>query len=176
MLTADRALSLQSRESRSLALFGGWMLLFAALSLLRIVRDMFHAWLWMWFVGFTIFFAFKLLTLLNLNKTCRQKLTPGSLAAYLFLWPGLDPKVFLGSVTEEQPAGYLWANGFLQMLLGAIAIWVVPLGLPSDGPPWLRAWAGMIGFSLFVHFGIFDLLAALWWKRGIPVEKLFLNP
>ena len=34
----------------------------------------------------------------------------------------------------------------------------------------------MVGFSLFLHFGLFDLLAAFWRSKGIPVEKLFSNP
>jgi alginate O-acetyltransferase complex protein AlgI len=34
----------------------------------------------------------------------------------------------------------------------------------------------MVGFSLFVHFGLFDLLAAFWRRKGVPVEKLFSNP
>jgi alginate O-acetyltransferase complex protein AlgI len=34
----------------------------------------------------------------------------------------------------------------------------------------------MVGFSLCLHFGLFDLLAAFWRSVGIPVEKLFSNP
>jgi D-alanyl-lipoteichoic acid acyltransferase DltB (MBOAT superfamily) len=33
----------------------------------------------------------------------------------------------------------------------------------------------MVGFSLLVHFGLFDLLAAFWRTMGVPVEKLFSN-
>jgi len=176
-LTTHRPLAVLTQGSRSTELLGGWMLLLIALGLLRIVRDRFEAWLWMWFVGFTIFFGFKFLTLLNLDKTWRLKFTTSKLAAYLFFWPGLDPRVFVNPVTEKrQASGYLWVNGLLQMLFGTVAIWAVPWGLPSNSPRGLRAWAGMIGFSLFVHFGMFDLLAAIWRIRGIPVEKLFSNP
>src|SRR5262249_25650921 len=55
-------------------------------------------------------------------------------------------------------------------------LWTIPSWLPANSPVWLRAWVGMVGFSLFVHFGLFDLLAAHWRSNGIPVEKLFSNP
>src|SRR5437764_471485 len=58
----------------------------------------------------------------------------------------------------------------------AIAIWAVPRWLPTNSPTWLRAWTGMVGFSLFIHFGLFDLMAAFWRTMGIPVGKLFSNP
>ena len=180
-------------ENRRLALVGGWMLLLLVLGLLWSLRSLFDPWWWMWIVAFTIFFGFKLLTLLHLDATSRQRLSPSRLAAYFFLWPGLRPGVFVGQtllsgarqeylahsqqcLTHSLHSRSLWTNGCLQLMFGAIAIWAVPRWLPINSPTWLRAWTGMVGFSLLVHFGLFDLLAALWRTMGIPVDKLFSNP
>jgi alginate O-acetyltransferase complex protein AlgI len=141
------------------------------------IRELFVPWVWMWFVGFTIFFGFKFLTLLRLDATCRQPFMPGMLAAYLFLWPGLGPRVFVEpALGKPRRAERLLANGCLQLFAGAAALWVVPRWLPASSPSWHCVWIGMVGFSLFLHFGLFDLLAVFWRSKGIPVEKLFSNP
>jgi alginate O-acetyltransferase complex protein AlgI len=177
LLTSDRAGLIQAHGSQRLAVVGGWMLLLLVLGLLWLLRDLSAPWLWMWFAAFAIFFGFKLLTLIGLDATARQSLSLVRLAAYLFLWPGLRPGVFGQMVGERRlHSGFLWPNGYLQLMLGVIAIWVVPRWLPTNTPIWLRAWMGMVGFSLFVHFGLFDLLAAMWRTLGVPVEELFSNP
>jgi alginate O-acetyltransferase complex protein AlgI len=164
-------------ESRRLALVGGWMLLLLVLGLLWSLRNLFDPWWWMWIVAFAIFFGFKVLTLLHLDAISRQRLSPGRLATYFFLWPGLRPSIFVGMACQKGlNSRSLWTNGCLQLMFGAIAIWSVPRWLPTNSPTWLRAWTGMVGFSLLVHFGLFDLLAAFWRTMGIPVEKLFSNP
>src|SRR5262249_50220877 len=43
-------------------------------------------------------------------------------------------------------------------------------------PRLVRAWTGMTGFVLLIHFSVFDLLAAAWRAAGIPAEKLFDCP
>ncbi len=177
LLTIDRAGVFQAHERQSSRLVGGWMLLFVVLGFLLLIRDRFEPWLWMWFVGFTILFGFKFLSLLRLDTAWRQKFTGRMLIAYLFLWPGLRPRIFVEPVPENRGhSRFLWANGCLQLLAGAIAIWAIPRWLPMSIPTSLRAWIGMVGFSLLVHFGLFDLLAAFWRTKGIPVAKLFSNP
>jgi alginate O-acetyltransferase complex protein AlgI len=131
----------------------------------------------MWLVGFTLFFGFKLLTLLRLDAACLERFSAGSLAGYLLLWPGFRPQPFLYDPgCEKLSSRFLWVNGCLQLAAGCMAIWGIPRWLPVRTPAWLFAWVGMVGFSLCLHFGLFDLLAAFWRSRGIPVEKLFSNP
>ena len=96
LLRSDRTGLVLAHNSLRLAIAGGWMLLIFVLGLLWLLRDLFEPWWWMWLVAFTIFFGFKVLTLLNLDATSRQALNPGRLAAYFFLWPGLRPSVFVG--------------------------------------------------------------------------------
>src|SRR5438876_10643428 len=96
LLMCNRIGLIQTPDRRRVALAGGWMLLLLVLGLLWLIRDLFEPWSWMWLIAFAIFFGFKLLTLLRLDVTSRRRLSPGRLAAYIFLWPGLRPEVFVG--------------------------------------------------------------------------------
>jgi alginate O-acetyltransferase complex protein AlgI len=131
----------------------------------------------MWLVGFTLFFGFKFLTLLRLDAACLERFSASRLAGYLLLWPGFRPQPFLYDPgCQKLSSRFLWINGCVQLAAGCIAIWGIPRWLPARTPARLFAWVGMVGFSLCLHFGLFDLLAAFWRSRGIPVEKLFSNP
>lgn len=82
---------------------------------------------------------------------------------YLLLWPGMDPGPFGRRTTSR---GFrLAAWGLAKMAAGGL----------------LLAWAGhpvavLIGIGLLVHFGLCDVLCGLWRLRGVPVERLFVNP
>jgi alginate O-acetyltransferase complex protein AlgI len=163
-------------QGRNVRLLAGWAILFVSLGLLLAVRNRFEAWIWMWFVGFALFFGLKLLTLLRLDSASFGEFSPSRLSAYLLLWPGLCPRPFLDVAGLPIRSRHLWLNGCIHLAAGSLAIWGMPRWLPVESPSWLFAWFGMVGFSLTVHFGLFDLLAAFWRSRGIPVEKLFCNP
>src|SRR5437870_2561539 len=151
LLTRRHAGVIQIRDGRSVILAGGWMILLLVLEFLWLIRDLFEPWSWMWLVAFAIFFGFKLLTLLRLDVTSRRRLSLGRLAAYIFLWPGLCPGVFVGQtllsgarqeylahsqqcLTHSFHSRSLWTNGCLQLMFGAIAIWAVPRWLPINSP------------------------------------------
>lgn len=107
-------------------------------------------------------------------------------AAYLLLWPGMDPEPFRRRQTSPStdeavdgggpPAEWregppaLLAGGILRALAG-----VALLSLPS-GRPVLDALGRLAGTGLLVHFGLCDVLAAAWRRRGVAVERLFDRP
>ncbi len=169
------SIAARTRQGWMPRLLVGWTIILLCLGLLLAIRNRWEAWLWMWIVGFTLFFGFKLLTLLRLDRAWLKKLSPGMMAAYWLFWPGLRPQPFLDP-RRSLTSRFLWVNGCVQIAAGGIAIWGIAPWLPVNSGTWLFAWVGMIGFSLCVHFGFFDLLTAFWRSRGVPVEKLFSNP
>jgi alginate O-acetyltransferase complex protein AlgI len=96
------------------------------------------------------------------------RLAPARAAGYLALWPGMDPRPFALRAPPEGAPLALW--GVAKMALGALLL------LAHAGVPALDALRVFLGAGLLVHFGLCDALAGLWRLRGVPVERLFVNP
>ncbi len=97
-----------------------------------------------------------------------RRLPAARQAAYLLLWPGMDPRPFRES---RPPAGLaLMAWGALKMAVGAALLQARTGVTPVD------LLLVMLGTGLLIHFGLCDVLAGFWRRRGIPVERLFVNP
>ncbi len=108
-----------------------------------------------------VYAAFKALTIRGLP-------VPRA-AAYALLWPGMDPRPFARlSPTTGGPGLMVW--GAAKMALGAALLSVRAGWFPAD------AARVLIGAGLLVHFGLCDFLAGFWRGRGVPVERLFVNP
>lgn len=167
-----------TRMNRTSRLMMGWTLAAVGVLATLSVRDRFEPWLWMWLICLMMFAGLKLLTLLRLDAADWQSLPMGRLAGYLFLWPGMRPQPFCHPITPSSrpPITPLWLGGLAKMAAGAAMFWLVPPLFPETSPHWMRAWCGMVGFSLFAHFGFFDVLAAIWNARGVPVEPLWRQP
>lgn len=166
------------RMGRSSRLMVGWTLATLGALATMLVRDRLEPWLWMWLICAAMLTGLKLVTLLRLDAVDRRSLSLGRLGGYLFLWPGLRPQPFCQPVSPSarQPVTTIWPRGLAKMTAGIAMFWLVPPLLPEASPYWLRAWCGMVGFSLFAHFGFFDVLAAFWNARGVPVEPLWDKP
>jgi alginate O-acetyltransferase complex protein AlgI len=91
---------------------------------------------------------------------------------FTLLWFGMNPRAFAARRERGLPgARRLALRGCLCLALGtglALAArgTAAPLGVALT----------VVGFSLAVHFGAFDLLAALWRARGHAVHALFVAP
>jgi alginate O-acetyltransferase complex protein AlgI len=107
-----------------------------------------------------VFLVFKALTF--------RRLAPARALGYLAFWPGMDP----GPFTRTAPVSGigLIAWGASKMSIGA-ALLCVRVGIPVMDL--VRVFAGI---GLLIHFGLFDVLAGCWRRRGIAVERLFVNP
>src|SRR5260370_32755141 len=111
-------------QGRMPRLLVGWTILLLCLGLLLAIRSRFEAWLWMWIAGFTLFFGFKFLTLLRLDRACFDKLSWGMLAAYWLFWPGLRPQAFLDP-RRSLTSRCLWVNACVQIAAGRLArLWI----------------------------------------------------
>src|SRR5262249_9779615 len=148
----------------------------AALTACLMVRDQFPRDSWYHLCGIVLFSTSKLVSLLLLAPGLLRQFTPARLLGYLF-WLGLRPQPFLDNTPlSPEPRHSLWLTGLVNLAVGGVLLWAVPHWLPAATPDWLRIWIGIVGFSLFILFGVFDWIAALYRWRGVPVEKLWDNP
>ena len=132
------------------------------------VRGFLPSWGFMWLLAFCIFAGCKWLTFARVPKCEKWRQL-----AYLFGWPGMDAKEFLGpksaaAVPKVQPE-----IAILNFSVGSVLLWFAARGMKSD---LLCGWAGMIGMIFMLHFGLFAILAWFWRARGINAQPIMNAP
>ena len=139
-----------------------------------LLRPRVEPWVFMWLMVGSIFLGCKWLTL-ERAKQQGGKTTFGRQFAYLFLWPGLDARSFLGPRRRTTRGFYVatMAGAVSKIALGAFLLWGIVRHVTDD---LLAGWIGMIGMILILHFGVFDLAAGLWQSVGIPARPIMNAP
>ena len=97
----------------------------------------------------------------------------GSKVAFLFAWPGMNPRPFLEERVKCVVPVREWAFAIGKIVFGATLYWALAR---LAGGEMLSAWIGMIGLIFMLHFGSFHVLALFWRSVGVPVEPLMNNP
>ncbi|MBM4073283.1 MAG: hypothetical protein FJ271_30830 [Planctomycetes bacterium] len=153
-----------------------WAILVGSLIVAGVASHLLSQVWWFALVLFLYFGAFKVAALIALSSAERQQFTPGRLLAY-FLWIGVQPRPFLLSYVPPSSAPRpTWQGFLLNAATGATILWGVSYLLPDGTPLLLRAWVGLIGWSMLRLFAGFDGVALLYRWLGFPVEKPFFNP
>jgi alginate O-acetyltransferase complex protein AlgI len=124
-----------------------------------------------------LLYAMKAVVSVEVQAQGAHPLSIGKWLGFTVLWPGMRPGPFAhrGSMPLSG-ALRLFAGGFSRLLLGLVMIvlarlaWVVSSSKLLTTPPLL------VGISLVVHFGVFDILAAFWRARGVDCQRLFRSP
>lgn len=131
-------------------------------------------WALMWLLAFAIFCGCKWLTWF---PSAKVKAGWFRHAAYLFCWPGLDPKPFLqpGKAIVPAPQISEWLISLAKMLFGLALFFLVARHVPET-EPYLVGWVGMVGLIFILHFGLFHLLACFWRAMGVAVKPLMNFP
>jgi alginate O-acetyltransferase complex protein AlgI len=133
------------------------------------------AWAFMWAVACSLFFACKWVTWRS-AVTGGACPSAGRSLAYLLAYPGMDARAFLDSRRRPLvPAPRAWVSALAKALAGAALVWLATPALPPWAPL-VRAWAGMIGLVLLLHFGTFHLLALFWRRAGIDARPIMDRP
>lgn len=127
-------------------------------------------WLFMWGLAFSIFLSCKLLTVCRVNFSISW--LDG--ANYIILWPGLNASSFLASQTSvSSPTKGEWAKGAISIAIGALCFFgAAPFATESV----VRAWLGMIGVVMILHFGVFQCLSCAWRAIGVCAPSLMNRP
>jgi alginate O-acetyltransferase complex protein AlgI len=128
----------------------------------------------MWAVAFALYAGCKWLTFAE-AISMRGSPRPARAIGYLFAWPGMDACSFLRGSPAKAPPWRALAWGIFNVLAGVISVWVLTPALISQSPL-LAGWVGMIGVVLFLHFGIFAILAWLWQRLGVSATPVMRSP
>ena len=67
------------------------------------------------------------------------------------------------------------AKAVIRVLVGAALVWGVARFVPADRE-FVRGWVGLVGTVLLLHFGLFDVLAWFWQRRGVDAQPLMDAP
>jgi len=126
-------------------------------------------WVLMWSIAVTMFAALKAL---SLHWARGSNAKSSRIAAYLFLWPGMDAPAFLTGKADRAPDRREWGFAALKTTIAVGLIGLAPLA----SPPMLRGWIAMVGIVLFFHFGSFHLLSCFWRSRGVNAPPLMDRP
>lgn len=110
------------------------------------------------------------LTYLLFKAVTSRRLAFGRAVGYWALWPGMDPRPFAVQTKTTVVFVSLLVWGALKMALGA-GLMAVRTGVPA-----VDVVLVFVSIGLMVHFGLCDVLAGFWRARGVPVERLFVNP
>src|SRR5262249_12975420 len=129
------------------------------------------AWVFMWSMALAIFLGFKWLTW----RRAEKKPGLGLSLAYLFAWPGMDATAFLAkSPSRNKRWRPLWKKAFgpaAKMLVGAGLLWIAAHGFVMASPL-VVGWIAMLGLVMFLHFGLFHLIALAWQHAGVDAQPL----
>jgi alginate O-acetyltransferase complex protein AlgI len=131
-----------------------------------------------------LLFAMKAVVGVESRADGGPRLTPGQWLAFAAGWFGMRPAPFTRLGKPALPgAGRLVWFGVKRVLVGA-AFLVLAFLIWTDSGPWLsvdgaRLLAtvpGLIGLSLVLHFGVFNILAGGWRLAGVDCRQLFRAP
>jgi len=133
-------------------------------------------WAYMWAVAFAIFATCKGLTFLHARAT-NVRAAAARNAAYLFAWPGMDPRSFFADIAVPARRETLLACALdlLKIATGACLILIVAPRFAAAGGI-LPTWIAMVGVMFLLHFGFLDLLARFWRSRGVDAKPLMIAP
>jgi len=136
-------------------------------------RDL-PAWVNMWALAGSMFFALKLLTLTAAEL---GTVSFGRIFAYIALWPGMDARAFLLDRPDITPVARPGELAFALLKLfgglaaGAWATWQV-----GTAQPVLVGWVGMIGIIFTLHFGLLHVVSWLWRRAGVNAPPIMRAP
>jgi alginate O-acetyltransferase complex protein AlgI len=153
-----------------------WLPLIVLPTLIITLQGRMASWVFMWALVAGIFIGCKLLTW---RKACVNGLRPimGRSLAYFMAWPGMNAAEFLCKLrfAPIEPSTVQWLFATAKSLAGVALISFAARG-SLGGAPLVTGWIGMLGIILFLHFGLFELLALAWQRAGVNAKPIMRGP
>jgi hypothetical protein len=132
----------------------------------------------------TLLYAMKAVVAVESQADGGTRLTAVQWLAFAAGWFGMRPALFvrLGSDALPGAARLIWF-GVKRILVGAAFLLLASLlwlhtapWLSTEGARLLATVPGLVGLSLILHFGIFNVVAGLWRLAGVDCRQLFRAP
>ena len=129
-----------------------------------------------------VLFAMKGVVAVETVAAGGSALSPSRWLAWAGGWPGMDPLVFANRppapkrAADVRSARDFLARGLVRLAVGLLLLFGAAQSYRSTGSVLLGTVLALPGLSLVLHFGIFNLLCALWRWVGFPVYTLFPAP
>jgi alginate O-acetyltransferase complex protein AlgI len=131
-----------------------------------------------------LLWAMKAVVTVEARADGQPRLSPLRWLGFAALWFGMRPGVFARAGGPPlSGAGRLLRLGFIRLAEGAALValarltWTQPPpGLSAGGAQVLATVLLLLGLSLILHFGIFNLLAGAWRLVGVDCRPLFRAP
>ena len=120
--------------------------------------------------------SWKVASLLCLPREAWRRFTPLRFLAYC-VWPGMQPRQFLkgARVADDAPLPTV-AGLALNVVTGAVLLWLVPRFLPAATPRMVRFGIALVGFVFLSLVARLDFWALVFRAMGFAVEKLWDCP
>jgi alginate O-acetyltransferase complex protein AlgI len=124
-----------------------------------------------------LLYGMKAVVSVEVQTQGARPLSIGRWLGFAALWPGMRPGPFTHRAAASLPEiRQLFLVGSARLLIGLALVvlarlaWVLTSSRLLATPPLL------VGLSLIVHFGAFDVLAAAWRWQGVDCQRLFRSP
>jgi alginate O-acetyltransferase complex protein AlgI len=139
------------------------------------LRPYVPAWAEMWLPAGSLFAFFKWLTWSRRSVRHSSVGTIRTLG-YLFCWVGLDADEFCAPAPSDgKSAAGEWGLAVAKTVLGVAVLWGLIRCLPGTQPVVIGG-LGFAGLIVFLHFGLFHLLALAWQRQGVGVQPIMHFP
>jgi len=120
----------------------------------------------MWLLAGALWVGFKSMAWISVGGWPALEIRTLAYAA----WVGMDARPFLRrSGGKRLPI----IGALVRITAGALLIW---LAIPAIENSIISGWLGMAGVLLILHFGLFEIFAALWNRAGFPVRPIMKAP
>jgi alginate O-acetyltransferase complex protein AlgI len=124
-----------------------------------------------------LLYAMKAVVAVEAQASGGRRLSCWRWLGFAALWPGMRPGPFTRPGSCPLPgAGRLLGMGLIRLASGSSLVALARLAWVGTGSRLLATVLLLLGLSLVVHFGIFNLLAGAWRLAGVDCRPLFLAP
>ena len=96
--------------------------------------------------------------------------------AFAVLWPGMRPETFARFGRPRAGAAALMARGLACLAAGVLLLLAARFAWNELGSRFGATALLLVGLSLILHFGIFQMLAGAWRAAGADAQPLFRAP